>query len=38
MNVPLPLAENKSAFTFIILIISLMALGFYIILKKKDWI
>jgi len=38
MNVPLPLAENDSAFAFIILIISLMALGFYIILKKKDWI
>jgi len=38
MNVPLPLSGNDSAFAIIILIVFLMAFGFYIILKRKDWI
>ncbi|MFZ3055097.1 MAG: magnesium transporter CorA family protein [Minisyncoccales bacterium] len=38
MNIPLPFAESESAFVFIVLAIFLIAFGFYIILKRKDWI
>lgn len=38
MNIPLPFADSESAFVFIVLAIFLIAFGFYIILKRKDWI
>lgn len=38
MNIPLPLSQDNSAFALIMALIILMVAGFYVILKKKDWI